>query len=179
MISTQPTPNPNALKFICDKPLKMDGYSDYTVVSECSNDLSKKLFFIKGVDRVYITDNYVTITKFHHIGWEELEPKIIESLTENLKNHNPDYQDHDPEKDRRKGLSPELKKIEEILDNTVRPALQADGGDVQTVSLVGKVLKIKYQGACGTCPASTTGTLNAIRSFLQEEYDKELEVFIE
>lgn len=179
MISIAPTPNPNALRFLADVDFKTEGSSNYYVVTECGdNELAKKLFYIKGVDRVYIYQNAVTITKFHYIDWSELEPKIIASLEESLKTHDPNYQDKDPEKERREALSPELQKIEEILDRTVRSGLQADGGDVQAVSLEGNVLKIKYQGACGTCPSSATGTLAAIRAFLAEEYDSNIEVYI-
>lgn len=177
---TEPTPNPNALKFISDKQFKNEGSSNYSVVTECgNNELAKKLFFIKGVDRVYIRENTVTVTKFHYIDWEEVEPKVISSLEESLKTHDPNYEDHDPEKERRESLPPELQKIETILDDYIRPALRNDGGDVQTVSLEGKVLKIKYQGACGNCPSSAGGTLNAIRAFLQDEYDPDIEVYID
>ena len=95
-----------------------------------------------------------------------------------LPNHNPDYFDPDPEEERRRNLPPELKKIEEILDRTVRPGLQADGGDIQTLSLESKVLMVRYQGACGNCPSSATGTLEAIKAILRDEYDPELDVFI-
>ena len=76
------------------------------------------------------------------------------------------------------GNQRELKKIEEILDRTVRPGLQGDGGDIQTLSLDNKVLMVKYQGACGTCPSASTGTLEAIKSILRDEYDPELDVYI-
>ena len=69
-------------------------------------------------------------------------------------------------------------QIEEILDRRIRPGLQGDGGDLACVSYENNVLIIKYQGACGTCPSSTTGTLEAIRSILQDEFDPQIEVYI-
>ena len=71
-----------------------------------------------------------------------------------------------------------LKVIEEILDRTISPGLQADGGDVQAISLEDDVLLVRYQGACGTCPSSTTGTLEAIKSILRNEYKPEIDVYI-
>ena len=69
-------------------------------------------------------------------------------------------------------------QIEEILDRRIRPGLQGDGGDLKVLSYNDNVLLVQYQGACGTCPSSTTGTLEAIRAILQDEYDPEIEVYI-
>jgi NFU1 iron-sulfur cluster scaffold homolog, mitochondrial len=69
-----------------------------------------------------------------------------------------------------------LEKINEIIDKTIRPALQRDGGDLQVVGLDGKTLKIQYEGACGGCPHAAMGTLHAIQSVLRDEYDPEIVV---
>ena len=64
---------------------------------------------------------------------------------------------------------PTIIKIEEILDRTVRPGLQADGGDLEVMSFENDEVKISYQGACGGCPSAMTGTLSAIENILQQE----------
>jgi Fe-S cluster biogenesis protein NfuA len=71
---------------------------------------------------------------------------------------------------------PRLLKINEILDEKVRPALMGDGGYLEVLGLQDHTLSIRYQGACGSCPSSLTGTLMAIESMLQQEVDPELEV---
>jgi Fe-S cluster biogenesis protein NfuA len=75
-------------------------------------------------------------------------------------------------------MTPEMQKIDEILDRTVRPGLQGDGGDIEVLSFEPKEKKvyIHYQGACGTCPSSTAGTLMAIESILRDEFDPECQV---
>lgn len=178
-IDIQPTPNPNALKFIANKPFKLEGNSSYKSPMECGeNKLAVKLFMIRGVDQLHFFDNVVTVTKFNYEEWDSVEPKIVETITHDLPEHNPDYHDPDPEADRRKALSPEMQEIENILDRTIRPGLQGDGGDIQTVNYEDHVLIVRYQGACGTCPSSTTGTLEAIKSILREEFDPEIDVYI-
>lgn len=175
----QPTPNPNALKFILNKPVKLEGNSTYRTPLDCGeNKLAYELFKVRGVDQVHFFDNTVTITKFSYEDWDNIDQKVIDKLNEFYPAHNPDYHDPDPEKDRREALSPELQEIENILDKTIRPGLQGDGGDIQTVSYEDNILLIKYMGACGTCPSSTTGTLYAIKSILQEEYNPEIDVYI-
>lgn len=178
-VMVQPTPNPNALKFILDRPVKIEGNSTYTTPSQCGeNKLALHLFAIRGVDQLHFFDNMITVTKFNYEDWEAIENQIIDCLKENITDHNPDYYDPDPEAERRKKLSPELLKIEEILDKTIRPGLQGDGGDIVALSYEDHILLVKYQGACGTCPSSATGTLEAIKSILRDEFDPEIDVFI-
>lgn len=179
-VETEWTPNPNALKFITPTPVKTEGNSTYRSPVECGeNQLANQLFKIRGVDQVHFYDNVITITKFSYQDWEEVETKVIETIQEYFPKHDPNYFDPDPEAERRRNLPPELKAIEAILDKTIRPGLQADGGDIQTISYQDKVLLVQYQGACGTCPSSTTGTLEAIRSILSDEYDPDIQVYIQ
>ena len=178
-IDIMPTPNPNALKFISNNSFKNTGSSTYLCAEDCGeNKLAKSIFDIRGVDHLHLFENFITVTKFGYENWDNLEPKITETLHEMLPGHDPDYFDPDPEEERRRNLPPELKKIEEILDRTIRPGLQGDGGDIQALSLESNVLMVKYQGACGTCPSASTGTLEAIKSILRDEYNPEIDVYI-
>jgi Fe-S cluster biogenesis protein NfuA len=74
------------------------------------------------------------------------------------------------------GENPLLDQINAILDEKIRPGLAGDGGGIEIIGLHEKRLTIRYQGACGSCPSSFTGTLMAIESILQAEVDPELEV---
>ncbi len=178
-INILPTPNPNALKFMLDIPLKNEGKVTYRSTTECEdNPLALELFKLRGVDNLHFFQNSVTITKFNFIEWNELEEAIESCLKKFAPAHNPDFKVDDPEAERRKNLPPELLEVEEVLDRTIRPGLQADGGDVVCVDLKDDVLIIRYQGACGTCPSSTSGTLSAIRSILQDELKRDIEVYI-
>ena len=69
-----------------------------------------------------------------------------------------------------------LARINTLLDDRVRPALAGDGGGLQVMGLEGKTLFIRYQGACGSCPSSTAGTMMAIQNLIQSEIDEELVV---
>ncbi len=75
-------------------------------------------------------------------------------------------------------MSEDLEKIDEILNNTIRPAMQADGGDLELIGYdeEKKILTIKYQGACGSCPMSTMGTLTAIKEILAKQFDPAIDV---
>ena len=71
---------------------------------------------------------------------------------------------------------PRLIRINEILDERIRPALAGDGGWLEVLGIKDNTLTIKYQGACGSCPSSISGTLMAIEGMLRQEVDPELEV---
>lgn len=174
------TPNPNALKFVTPSPVKLEGHSTYRSPVECGeNQLAAELFKVRGVDQIHFFDNSIVVTKFSYQDWEVVEEKVIETIKQFLPSHDPDYFDPDPEAERRRNLSPELLAIEEILDKTIRPGLQGDGGDIKTVSYQDNILLVQYLGACGTCPSSTAGTLEAIRAILRDEYNPDIEVYIQ
>lgn len=178
-IFVQPTPNPNALKFILPEKVKSDGYSTYRTPYECGeNNLAAALFTVQGVEQLHFFENVITVNKIYDEEWEAVESLVMDVIKEKYPSHDPEYYDPDPEKERRAKLSPELAEIENILDRTIRPGLQGDGGDIQALSYQDKILIVKYQGACGTCPASTTGTLEAIKAILRDEFDPEIDVYI-
>ena len=178
-ITIQPTPNPNALKFILNKSVKNEGKTSFKNPRQAKDvALAAALFDLRGVDQIHFFENVITVSKFTFEPWESLEPAVITQIEMLIDDHNADFKDHDPEKERRKNLGPEMLKIEEILDSRIRPGLQGDGGDLRVLSYHDKVLLVQYMGACGTCPSSTTGTLDAIRGILQDEFDPEIEVYI-
>jgi Fe-S cluster biogenesis protein NfuA len=178
-IDIQPTPNPNALKFILNLPVKNTGNSTYKSPTECGeNHLALELFKVRGVDQLHFFENVIAVTKFSYEDWDSVVKNVIAVLKEHMPDHDPDYNEPNPEADRRSALSPELQKIEELLDKTIRPGLQGDGGDIQALTYQDNILMVKYQGACGTCPSSTTGTLEAIKAILRDELNPEIEVYI-
>ena len=170
-LQIQSTPNPNALKFILNVPVKTEGKASYKNAEEChTNPLARQLFSIPHVAEVYFFENYITITQDGEGDWEMLEEKIKTTILDNIKEHDPNFSTESAPKISAP-RTPEIQKIEAILDQTVRPALQADGGDLQIISLENNVVKVNYQGACGSCPSSAMGTLKAIENILKEEFN--------
>ncbi len=179
-IEAIPTPNPNAMKFILEKAVKDHGKSIYNSQTESANNyLASKLFEIGGIDRLFFRDNTITITKKSLASWTTLISDIENCISNNLDNHSSSFSDIDLEAIRREKLPPKLKQIEEILDKEIRPTLRFDGGDVELIELVSNCLVIKYQGACGTCPSSASGTLHAIQQTLAQNFDPSITVIID
>ena len=176
----QSTPNPNALKFVVNIPVKSEGNYTYKNASECANNpLAGEIFGLNAAIReVYFFDNYITVTQDGSADWDEIEAAIRATILEKVKDHDPNFKTPEPKQSAplTQQSSPELNKINAILDQTVRPALQMDGGDVQAVSYQNKQLQVFYQGACGSCPSSAMGTLSAIENILRDQFDPEITV---
>lgn len=174
------TPNPNAVKFILREPVSNGVARQYGSADLAENDpLAKSLFDVGHVVSVFYMDKMVTVEKDDEGDWDELLPALavpiraaeavnssaaaaaaavggpIAAVTSD---------------------DPRLLRINEILDEKVRPALMGDGGYLEVLGLKEHTLSIRYQGACGSCPSSLTGTLMAIESMLKQEVDPELEV---
>jgi Fe-S cluster biogenesis protein NfuA len=174
------TPNPNAVKFILREPVSNGVAKQYGSADQAESDpLAKSLFDVGHVVSVFYMDRMITIEKDDEGDWDELLPALavpiraseavnasaaaagaavggsIAAVTSD---------------------DPRLLRINEILDEKVRPALMGDGGYLEVLGLTDHTLSIRYQGACGSCPSSLTGTLMAIEGMLKQEVDPELEV---
>lgn len=178
-ITIQPTPNPNALKFILSQDVISEGKVSFKTPQDCRDiALAASLFDLRGVDQIHFFQNVITISKFSFEDWDSLEPAVQTCIESFIEDHDPNIKIFDPEAERRAHLTPEMQKIEEILDKRIRPGLQGDGGDLAVKDFKDNILIVKYQGACGTCPSSTTGTLEAIRSILRDEFHPDVEVYL-
>ncbi len=176
-ILIQSTPNPNALKFVLNMPVKSEGKMTYKNVDQCQhNPLAAALFMVPNINEVYFFDNYITVTQDGTVDWDAIEDQIKKIILEYAPNHDPNFQVEETKKSTVVSNNPDIGKINEILDRTIRPALQMDGGDLQVISLEGNLLLVNYQGACGSCPSSTAGTLKAIEGILKDEYNPEITV---
>ncbi|MFT4512297.1 MAG: Fe-S cluster biogenesis protein NfuA [Planctomycetota bacterium] len=183
--SIQPTPNPNAFKFLMDQPMAQPGKTlAYAKPEQAQNDvLAQGLFAIPGVETLFLCDNFVTVSMTAEADWRA----VAEQCTKLLESHvpaefgptetNEEDKPDDPLAAIPQGGDPEvLATINALLDDRVRPALANDGGGLQVLGLDGKTLLIRYEGACGSCPSSTAGTLMAIQNLLQSEVDEDLVV---
>ena len=176
----EPTPNPNAMKFILREPLTIGGSRSFDRPSDAEGDaLAKALFEIDNVASVFYMDRFLTITKDPFGNWDEMLPQVAGPIrsapaaTEPMaapagagaEAAAPYVDDEDL-----------LERINAVLDDRIRPGLAGDGGGLEVISLHDRTLTIRYQGACGSCPSSIAGTLMAIEQFLKQDVDPDIEV---
>ncbi len=175
-VFSQNTPNPNTVKFIIDRVIKTEGRAVFKSLDEAGDlELVRRVMSLPHVTEVSLAANFVTVTQDGGADWEELERDVKRELTVGVAYHSPDFKV--PGRPVPQGADGEdLKKIETIIDQTIRPALQMHGGDLEIIDYHQKMLRIHYQGACGCCPSATFGTLQLIEGVLREQFDPEITV---
>lgn len=178
----EPTPNPNAMKFILKEPLTYGGSRSYDRPSDAEGDaLAEALFTIDHVVSVFYMDRFLTVTKDPFGTWDELLPKLAEPIRSAPAATESSAPETAAGADASAGApvvddEEMLGRINAVLDERIRPGLAGDGGGLQVLSLQDRRLTIRYQGACGSCPSSIAGTLMAIEQFLKQDVDPDLEV---
>ena len=173
------TPNPNAVKFILREPVSNGVARQYGSAELAENDpLAKSLFDVGHVVSVFYMDRMITVEKDDEGDWDELLPALAVPIraAEAVSSAAAAAAAVGGPIAALASDDPRLLRINEILDEKVRPALMGDGGYLEVLGLQDHTLSIRYQGACGSCPSSLTGTLMAIESMLKQEVDPELEV---
>ena len=173
------TPNPNAVKFILREPVSNGVARQYGSADLAENDsLAKSLFDVGNVVSVFYMDKMITVEKDDEGDWDELLPALAVPIraAEAVNSAAAAAAAVGGPIAAVASDDPRLLRINEILDEKVRPALMGDGGYLEIMGLSDHTLSIRYQGACGSCPSSLTGTLMAIESMLKQEVDPELEV---
>ena len=175
------TPNPNAVKFILREPVSNGVARQYGTADQAEHDpLAKSLFDVGHVVSVFYMDSMITVEKDDEGDWDELLPALAVPIraTEAVSGSTASAAAAAVGGSIAAITSddPRLLKINEILDEKVRPALMGDGGYLEVLGLNDHTLSIRYQGACGSCPSSLTGTLMAIEGMLKQEVDPDLEV---
>ena len=167
------TPNPNALKFTLREPLTWGVPHSYESAAEAEGDeLARALFAIEHVTNVFYVDRWLTVTAGRRRRLEGARSQDRGAAARGagrrrtLGDHGrgragPSFE-HLSERDQDR-----LDAIDLLLDEQIRPYLQGDGGDLHILGLDGDRLVVHYQGACGTCPSSISGTLRGIESLLR------------
>ena len=180
------TPNPNAVKFIVDEQLTpaVGGVtkSFENELQAAAVPLAAAIMEIEHVETVFFASNYITVNQDGEADWRELMREVAEPIREadleDTRGEDEEFGAGDGEEDEETpGMDdPRMEQIREVLEAEIIPYLQGDGGGLEIRGLVDDQLMIDYQGACGSCPASITGTLMSIEHLLKREVDEQLTV---
>ena len=181
VIRTRETPNPKALQFVLNTQILENGYRSFTSKADSAGDaLATALLDHNEIASVYIMKNFVTVTMGNEADWHHLKTPVWGTIDEKVHV----YPSESTEKKIDIDVSdfhalPHEKKlaaIEMVLDRSIRFQLSQDGGGVDLKGLEGNEVQIHYQGACGDCPSSLTGTLQHIERLIKQQLDGDLTV---
>lgn len=161
-IYTEMTPNPETMKFVANKLLYPGKSIDFPdVQSVKASPLATELFGFPFIKAVFIASNFVTLTKTPDTEWQDVIPSIRQFLKEYLEEGKAVINEEELatfKKDSSNEPSADdddvVKRIKELLDNYVRPAVEMDGGAIQFKSYNDGVVNLMMQGSCSGCPSS-------------------------
>ena len=181
VVRTRETPNPNALQFVINAVILDNGNISFANKEEAKDDkMAAALFEKPGIINVYVMENFITVTKDDKTSWVPLKDRVWKSIDDTATVYQSEkkiqlsgvdvvnFAKLDNEK--------KLQGIEMVLDRSIRTNLAKDGGGVELKGIEGNEVSIHYQGACGSCPTSTSGTLKYIQGQLREQLHPELTV---
>jgi len=181
VVRTRETPNPNALQFVINAVILDHGNVSFASKVEAKEDkMAAALFEKPGVVNVYVMENFVTVTKDDKTSWVPLKDRVWKTIDDTVVVYQSEekiklsavdvvnFSKLDNEK--------KLQGIEMVLNRSIRTNLAKDGGGVELKGIEGNEVSIHYQGACGSCPTSTSGTLKYIQGQLREQLHPELTV---
>lgn len=162
-IYTEMTPNPETMKFVANKLLYPGKSIDFPDESSASpSPLAMELFSFPFIKSVFIASNFVTLTKTNETGdWQDVIPSIKQFLKEYLEEGNPVINEEDltsMKSESSNEVSADdddvVKRIKELLENYVKPAVEMDGGAIQFRSYEDGKVNLMLQGSCSGCPSS-------------------------
>lgn len=174
MIYTEATPNPATLKFVVNRSLLPNDYYEFNSAEEAEHaPLARGLFGLNHVETVFVSNNFVTITKNDGAMWVELMPQVKEYLKTEIAAGTPVLAESFRKKEEkasnevREGDSDIEIKIKGALDRYVKPAVEMDGGAISFVSFENGKLTLSLQGACSGCPSSTVTLKQGIETLMK------------
>ena len=164
-VQTEITPNPNSLKFLPGRTVSNNGSFEISVKNETNNELIRNILSINGVESVFLGKDFISINKQANIAWDEVKHIIISLINDyylsgkqcviekNLNEENENLKEIE-------------KKIVQILDQKIRPAVAKDGGDIKFKNFENGIVRVQLQGSCSGCPSSTMTLKQGVQNLL-------------
>jgi Fe-S cluster biogenesis protein NfuA len=177
-VYTESTPNPATTKFIVNK-LLINGSVDFaTRESAEKSPFAKELFKFSFVNGVFFASNFVTITKFENDNWEDILPILKEFVKGAVESELKVQEEEQAEAGDFEGSETEV-KIQQILHDYVRPAVEQDGGAITYKSFDKGIVTVELRGSCSGCPSSTVTLKSGIENLLKRMVPEVTEVVSE
>jgi len=178
-IQTEDTPNPATIKFLPGQVILPSGTRDYASVNDASKaPLAQRLFALTGVARVFLSHDFVSVSKADDTDWSMLKPMVLAVLMEHLSTNQPIIlEDENPAEAQSDVEDDEItSQIKILLDERVRPMVAMDGGDIVFERFEEGIVYLQMRGACAGCPSSTATLKSGVENMLKHYIPEILEV---
>jgi Fe-S cluster biogenesis protein NfuA len=171
-VQIEVTPNPNSLKFLPGKTVSNNGSFEITKKEETDSELVRNLLSVNGVTGVFLGSDFLSINKSENIDWEDIKHIVISLINDFYSTGKEFVIANELLGEKKSELKEIEKKIINLLETKIRPAVAKDGGDIKFKEFKDGIVKVELQGSCSGCPSSTMtikqGVQNLLRHYLPE-----------
>ena len=164
-VQTEITPNPNSLKFIPGKVVSSVGSFEVNKNDSVNNELIRNILSVSGVEGVFLGKDFISVNKHDENSWDDIKHIVISHINE--------FYASGKEFVINKGLNEQSesfneieKRIIQLLEDKIRPAIAKDGGDIKFKEFKDGVVKVQLQGSCSGCPSSTMTLKQGVQNLL-------------
>ncbi len=165
-VQIQKTPNPNSLKFLPGKKVSEDGPREILNKNEINNNLIRNILSINGVTGIFLGEDFLSVNKDTNIDWENIKHIVISHINEYYNEGNDSIIKNNENSYKDSSYSEIEKRIINILETKVRPAVAKDGGDIKFKEYKDGKVKVELQGSCSGCPSSTLTLKQGVQNLL-------------
>jgi Fe-S cluster biogenesis protein NfuA len=163
MISVIDTPNPDTKKFVFEQTIVSSSSKEFKKSDNTDISFVKELFLNNNLELIYLDKNFISIKKNKDCSWDDIIQNILDILGKNIdQNFKPlSFKEESNFTD---DIS---KRIEEVLNDKIRPAVAMDGGDIRLKSFKNGVAEVMLKGACAGCPSSTVTLKHGVERMIK------------
>ena len=164
-VQTEITPNPNSLKFLPGKIVSNCGSFEITKKDNIQNELIRNILSVNGVEGIFLSKEFISVNKYDETSWEEIKHIVISLINDFYASGKEFVINKDPT-EVNEDYNELEKKIVQILDQKIRPAVAKDGGDIKFKEFKDGIVTVQLQGSCSGCPSSTMTLKQGVQNLL-------------
>ena len=164
-VQTEITPNPNSLKFIPGKVVSSGGSFEVTKNDNVNNELIRNILSVNGVEGIFLGNDFISVNKYDENSWEDIKHIVISHINEFYASGK-EFVINKDLNEQSESFDEIEKRIVQLLEEKIRPAIARDGGDIKFKEFKDGVVKVQLQGSCSGCPSSTMTLKQGVQNLL-------------
>jgi Fe-S cluster biogenesis protein NfuA len=164
-VQTEITPNPNSLKFIPGKVVSSVGSFEVTKNDNVNNELIRNILSVNGVEGIFLSKDFISVNKYDENSWDDIKHIVISHINEFYASGK-EFVINKDLTEQNESFDEIEKRIVQLLEEKIRPAIARDGGDIKFKEFKDGVVKVQLQGSCSGCPSSTMTLKQGVQNLL-------------
>ena len=176
-IYAESTPNPTTMKFVANKKLVDQSVEAKSPEEAKKINIAQKLFMFPFVENVFLSNNFISITKNRSVEWEDIAMQLREFILDFINNNKIEILDNSKNNSINLNKTKKIKqsnkeidsKIISLIDNYIKPAVESDGGAIEFHSFENGTVTVVLKGSCSGCPSSQATLKNGVEQLLKDK----------